>query len=42
MCGDNSIKAPELRAKVKEMTEIVTETGLTIFESQFNVSHALT
>ena len=39
MCGDNSIKAPELRAKIKEMLEVVPETGLTLFESQFNVSH---
>ena len=37
MCGDNSIKAPELRAKVKEMMAVVEETGKTAFESQFEV-----
>ena len=37
MCGDNSIKAPEMRAKVKEMQQVVPETGKTVFETQFNV-----
>ncbi len=38
MCGDNSIKAPELKKKVEELKEIVPETGVSMFESQFNVS----
>ena len=38
MCGDNSIKAPELRMKVKEMQGVVPDTGKTIFKTQFNVS----
>lgn len=38
MCGDNSIKAPEMRTKVKEMNVKNPETDKTVFESQFDVS----
>ena len=38
MCGDNSIKAPELKKKVKELREVIPETGVSIFETQFKVS----
>lgn len=38
MCGDNSIKAPEMRVKVKAMQDIIPETGKTTFETQFSVS----
>ena len=41
MCGDNSIKAPELKEKVKELREVVPETGVSMFETQFNVSQFL-
>ena len=40
MCGDNSIKAPELKAKVKELQGVVPESGKTMFETQFAVSVA--
>ena len=28
MCGDNSIKAPELKKKVEELKQVVPETGV--------------
>ena len=39
MCGDNSIKAPELKKKVEELRQVVPETGVSTFETQFNVSY---
>ena len=37
MCGDNSIKAPELKKKVEELRQVVPETGVSGFETQFKV-----
>lgn len=37
MCGDNSIKAPEMKTKVKELRAVVDETGKSVFETQFAV-----
>ena len=37
MCGDNSIKAPEMKTKVKELKAVLAETGKTVLETQFAV-----
>ncbi len=37
MCGDNSIKAPNLKKRVKELKETMADTGLSGFETQFKV-----
>ena len=39
MCGDKSIKAPELKKKVEELRQVVPKTAVSIFETQFNVSY---